>query len=236
MSVAIAIRGLAAEYRRGDRRVEVFHDLELDVAAGEFVVLLGPSGSGKTTLLHLIGGLLAPSGGSLEIDGVDLAALSSRRRAEWRRDHVGLVFQQPNLVPTLSAAENVELPLFLFTLDAAQRRERVDRALAAVGLADRGEHLPAELSGGQEQRVALARAIVHEPPLLLADEPTGNLDAESATTVLDLLAAAHLEHGTTIVMVTHDERAAAYGSRRIRFDKGRVEAAHGSSLEPGSAS
>jgi putative ABC transport system ATP-binding protein len=193
----------------------------LAIEEGEFFVLLGPSGSGKTTLLNLIAGIDRADRGVVRVAGAELARMSSGKLSDWRAETVGYVFQSPNLVPVLDAAENVELPLGLFGLSRAERERRTALALEAVGLADRADHLPRQLSGGQEQRVAIARAIVADPPLLVCDEPTGNLDHESAEGILALLDRLHAERGKTIVMVTHDARAAAHGSRRMVLDKGR---------------
>ncbi|MFM8980698.1 MAG: ABC transporter ATP-binding protein [Planctomycetia bacterium] len=196
--------------------------LDLVVARGDFVALMGPSGSGKTTLLHLLAGIDRPSAGSVHVDGTEVSALAPRALARWRNEHVGFVFQQYNLVPVLTAWENVELPLLLMRLSRAERRRKVDVALEAVGLSDRATHLPRELSGGQQQRVAVARAIVAGPALLRADEPTGNLDAKAADGVLALLAALHRRFGQTLVMVTHDPRAAAVAARVVHLDKGQI--------------
>ncbi len=196
--------------------------LDLDVHRGDFVALMGPSGSGKTTLLHLIAGIDRPTAGRVVVGDVDVATLSSRRLARWRNRHVGYVFQQYNLVPVLTAWENVELPLLLTDDDRATRDRKVGVALEAVGLADRAAHLPRQMSGGQQQRVALARAIVAGPTLLLADEPTGNLDAKAADAVLALLAALHRRFGWTLILVTHDPRAAAAASRVVHLEKGRI--------------
>jgi putative ABC transport system ATP-binding protein len=198
--------------------------VSLAIERGEFFVLLGPSGSGKTTLLNLIAGIDRPDQGSIRVDGTDLATLSSGALADWRAEHVGYVFQSPNLIPVLNAYENVEVPLWLFRMRAAERHQRVETALGAVGLLDRATHRPKALSGGQEQRVAIARAIVADPQVILADEPTGNLDHEAASGVLELLAQLIQESGKTVVMVTHDPRAAAFGSRRMYLDKGELGA------------
>lgn len=194
--------------------------LNLDIDAGEFVALMGPSGSGKTTLLNLIGGLDTPSSGEIEIAGQRIDRLSSSQLAQWRSRHVGFVFQFYNLMPTLTALKNVELPLLLTPLSAAQRRRNAEIALELVGLKDRARHRPNELSGGQQQRVAIARAIVSDPTLLICDEPTGDLDRQSAEDVLQLLQTLNREHGKTIVMVTHDPKAADHASRTLHLDKG----------------
>jgi putative ABC transport system ATP-binding protein len=197
-------------------------DLDLVVEEGRFLALMGPSGSGKTTLLHLLAGIDRPTGGEIHVDDVVVSDLSDRALARWRNRHVGFVFQQYNLVPVLTAWENVELPLLLTKLSREERRRKVEVALEAVGLTERASHLPRQLSGGQQQRVAVARAIVAGPTILLADEPTGNLDEKAADAVLGLLKALHERFGLTIVMVTHDPRAAAAADRTIQLDKGQV--------------
>lgn len=219
----IRCRNLTKHYRKGRVIVTPLEDLDLDVAAGEFLALMGPSGSGKTTLLNLIAGIDQPSGGELFVGGRDLAKLSRGQLTSWRARHCGYVFQLYHLVPILSAFENVELPLLLDrSLSRAQRRERVEAALELVSLSDRASHRPAELSGGQEQRVAIARAIVADPGLLVADEPTGDLDRESGDQILELLRELAASHGKTIVMVTHDARAAAAAHRTLHLEKGRL--------------
>ena len=221
----ITCRGLTRTYRRGEVEITPLDALDLDVARGEFVALMGPSGSGKTTLLNLIGGIDRPTAGTLAVDGVALAGLSRSRLADWRAGNVGFIFQLYHLVPVLTAYENVELPLLLQPLGRRDRHRRVSAALELVGLADRSDHLPRQLSGGQEQRVAIARAVVADPPLLLADEPTGDLDRESAAQVMDLLGELHASHGKTIVMVTHDARTAARAGRTVHLEKGRLVSA-----------
>jgi putative ABC transport system ATP-binding protein len=216
----IALRGIRKHYTRGKQTVEVLQSLDLDIAQGDFVALMGPSGSGKTTLLNLIGGLDQPSDGSLSIDGVRVDQLSAAALARWRAAHVGFVFQFYNLLPMISAARNVELPLLLTRLGRRERAERVAVALEVVGLADRAQHKPAELSGGQAQRVAIARAIVADPALLICDEPTGDLDRRTADEVLGLLQTLNRDHGKTIVMVTHDPKAAEYARHTRHLDKG----------------
>jgi putative ABC transport system ATP-binding protein len=216
----IELRGVTKSYRKGEHLVTPLAEVTLDVEAGEFLVLLGPSGSGKTTLLNLLAAIDRPDAGTVRVGGVDLTGTRGSKLADWRAENVGYVFQQPNLVPVLTAYENVELPLFLFGLSAARRHQRVALALEAVGLVDRATHLPKQLSGGQEQRVAIARAIVADPAILVADEPTGNLDHESAEGVLELLSRLHREREKTVVMVTHDPRAARIGTRRMVLDKG----------------
>ncbi len=220
MSALIEVRDLSKAYTRGKQTVEVLHHIDLDVQQGDFLALMGPSGSGKTTLLNLMGGLDAPSGGSITVGGERIDRLSGAALARWRASRVGFVFQFYNLMPTLSAQKNVELPLLLTKLSAAERRKRAAIALQLVGLADRATHKPTELSGGQQQRVSIARAIVSDPTLLVCDEPTGDLDRQSAEDVLTLLQALNREHGKTIVMVTHDPRAAARASRTLHLDKG----------------
>jgi putative ABC transport system ATP-binding protein len=222
----IRIRNLTKSYHRGRETVEVLHGIDLDIPRGDFVALMGPSGSGKTTLLNLIGGLDTPSGGSIEIAGERIDQLSSSQLSDWRAAHVGFVFQFYNLMPALTAVRNVELPLLLTDLDGKQRRRHAALALELVGLADRANHKPGELSGGQEQRVAIARAIVSDPTLLVCDEPTGDLDRKTAEEILGLLQSLNRDHGKTIVMVTHDPKAAEFARRRLHLDKGSlVEAA-----------
>jgi putative ABC transport system ATP-binding protein len=194
--------------------------VDLDIPAGDFLALMGPSGSGKTTLLNLIGGLDTPSGGQIVVGGERIDQLSRGDLTRWRAAHVGFVFQFYNLMPVLSAQRNVELPLLLTALSAAERRRRAGIALTLVGLADRARHKPRELSGGQEQRVAIARAIVSDPTLLICDEPTGDLDRATAAEILGLLQMLNREHGKTVVMVTHDPKAAEYARRRLLLDKG----------------
>ena len=220
----IELEKVTKTYRKGEHVLTPLAGVDLSIEEGEFFVLLGPSGSGKTTLLNLLAGIDAPDRGVVRVGGQDLGQLSSRELALWRAEAVGYVFQQSNLVPVLTAYENVELPLFLQRLSRAERHRRVAVALEAVALTDRADHLPRQLSGGQEQRVAIARALVADPRLLVADEPTGNLDADSADAVLALLDRLRDEFGKTLVMVTHDPRAAAHGSRRMHLDKGRLEA------------
>lgn len=218
----IQIRNLTKSYRKGPNLITPLQDLSLDVPRSEFLALMGPSGSGKTTLLNLIAGIDSPTSGELQVDGRDIARLSRAHLTKWRSRHVGYIFQLYHLVPILSAFENVELPLLLTSLSRSERRVRVEAALDLVGLADRSHHRPTELSGGQEQRVAIARAIVHDPELLVADEPTGDLDGESASSILSLLASLTREHGKTIVMVTHDPKAAAVADRTLHLEKGRL--------------
>ena len=228
MSNLISIRDLTKSYVRGKQKVEVLHGLTLDIPKGDFVALMGPSGSGKTTLLNLIGGLDQPTSGEISIDGKRIDKYSAGELTKWRASNVGFVFQFYNLMPVLTAEANVELPLLLTNLSAAQRKKNVAIALQVVGLGERGKHKPRELSGGQEQRVAIARAIVSDPNLLVCDEPTGDLDRKTADEVLTLLQTLNREHGKTIVMVTHDPRAAEYAKRTLHLDKGQLaeQAAH----------
>ena len=220
MSALVHLQNLSKTYTRGLQKVEVLHGIDLDIETGDFVALMGPSGSGKTTLLNLIGGLDAPSGGSITVGGERIDQMSENALAKWRSSHVGFVFQFYNLLATLSARRNVELPLLLTRLSGAQRRQRADIALQLVGLADRAVHKPNELSGGQQQRVAIARAIVSDPALLVCDEPTGDLDRQSAADVLTLLQQLNRDHGKTIIMVTHDPKAAEFARRIVYLDKG----------------
>ena len=216
----IRARNLNKKYQRGSEVIEVLQGLDLDVGAGEYVAFMGPSGSGKTTLLNLLGGLDVPTSGTVTVDGDEITSLSRRKLAAWRARHVGFIFQMYNLIPVLTAAQNVELPLLLTGLSKAKRRQHVETALALVGLADRMKHYPRQLSGGQEQRVAIARAIVTDPTFLLCDEPTGDLDRVSAEEILDLRTALNAEHGKTILMVTHDPRAAERAHVELHLDKG----------------
>jgi putative ABC transport system ATP-binding protein len=220
MGTLIDIQNLAKTYERGKQKVEVLHHVNLAIAEGDFLALMGPSGSGKTTLLNLIGGLDTPSAGSISVGGQRIDQLGSGALAKWRASNVGFIFQFYNLMPMLSAQRNVELPLLLTRLSAAQRKKNAAIALQLVGLADRGSHKPGELSGGQQQRVAIARAIVSDPELLVCDEPTGDLDRQSAEDVLGLLQQLNRDHGKTIVMVTHDPKAAEYASHTLHLDKG----------------
>ena len=220
MAHLIEIRDLSKVYTRGKQKVEVLHHIDLDVEQGDFLALMGPSGSGKTTLLNLIGGLDAPTAGTLSVAGQRIDQLKPTALARWRSSQVGFVFQFYNLMPMLSAQRNVELPLLLTKLSAAERKKRAAIALQLVGLADRASHKPTELSGGQQQRVSIARAIVSDPTLLVCDEPTGDLDRESAEGVLSLLGTLNREHGKTIVMVTHDPKAASRARHTLHLDKG----------------
>jgi len=218
----VEIRHLAKSYRRGGQTVPVLGDISLDIGAGEFTALMGPSGSGKSTLLNLIAGIDKPDSGELWVGGLDITALTETELAHWRARHIGFVFQFYNLMPVLTAFENVELPLLLTRLSRAERRERVELTLAMVALTDRKEHYPSELSGGQQQRVAIARAVVSDPALVVADEPTGDLDRVSAAEVLELMRRLNGELGKTVLMVTHDAQAAKTARRRIQLEKGEL--------------
>jgi putative ABC transport system ATP-binding protein len=218
----IECRSLCKDYRRGGEAVHVLDHLDLSIERGSYTALMGPSGSGKTTLLNLLAGIDRATSGELLVDGTDLARLDRNQLAGWRSRHVGYVFQLYNLVPVLTAYENVELPLLLHDLTAAERHRRVVEALESVDLAARHGHLPRQLSGGQEQRVAIARALVTQPTLLLADEPTGDLDRTNADAVMDLFGRLHRERGQTIVMVTHDDAIARRAERTVRLEKGRL--------------
>ena len=220
----VVVRDLSKIYRQGDINVIALDHVSLDITAGEFVVLMGPSGSGKSTLLHIIAGIDRPTSGSAKVQGIDIAQLDESQLADWRNQNVGFVFQSFNLIPVLTAAENVELPLLLTDLNGRERRKQVQTALELVGLADRGHHRPDQMSGGQQQRVAIARALVTDPALIVADEPTGNLDAKSAGDVLAILRSLTLSAGKTVVMVTHDPKSAAYGSRSLHLEKGEIAA------------
>jgi len=220
MSALVEIRNLSKVYERGKQKVEVLHHIDLDIAKGDFFALMGPSGSGKTTLLNLIGGLDSPTEGSMTVGGERIDKLGEGALAKWRASHVGFVFQFYNLLPMLSAQKNVELPLLLTKLSAAERKKRAGIALQLVGLGDRATHKPTELSGGQQQRVAIARAIVSDPDLLVCDEPTGDLDRQSAEDVLNLLQMLNRDHGKTIIMVTHDPKAAEHARHTLHLDKG----------------
>jgi putative ABC transport system ATP-binding protein len=216
----VAVRDLHKVFQRGGERIDVLQGVTLDIPQGDFLALMGPSGSGKTTLLNLLGGLDTPTEGSISVAGDRLDKMSGARLSAWRARHIGFVFQLYNLLPVLTAARNVELPLLLTKLGKADRRKHVEVALSVVGLRDRMNHYPRQLSGGQEQRVGIARAIVTDPTLLLCDEPTGDLDRKSGDEILDLLQALNREHGKTIVMVTHDPHAAVRAKRTLHLEKG----------------
>ncbi len=218
--IEIELRNVRKVYHKDRIEIPVLEALNLEIATGEFAVLMGPSGSGKSTLLHLIGGLDTPTDGSIRIGDANLETMSERELTSWRSRNVGFIFQMYHLVPVLTAAQNVELPLLLFKMPSSERRKRVETALRVVGLAERSDHRPNQLSGGQEQRVAIARAIVTDPRLILADEPTGDLDAKTSEEILRLLNLLNEEFGKTIVMVTHDPRAASHGQRTLHLDKG----------------
>ena len=220
----IEIRNLVKSYHRGGQIVPVLTDITLDIQRGEFTALMGPSGSGKSTLLNLIAGIDKPDSGMLRVGGLDITVLNEGELADWRSRNVGFVFQFYNLMPVLSAYENIELPLTLTNLTRAERRERVELTLSMVGLSDRADHYPSELSGGQQQRVAIARAVITDPVLIVADEPTGDLDRQSASDILAMLQRLNTELDTTIVMVTHDHAIADQADRVIRLAEGRVEA------------
>ena len=216
----VVVRSLTKVYVRGEQMIPVLVGIDLDVAAGEFIALMGPSGSGKSTLLNLIAGIDKPSSGTIRVAGVDIASLPEADLADWRAAHVGFIFQFYNLMPVLSAFENVELPLLLTALSRRERRTRVETALALVGLSDRADHRPGELSGGQQQRVAIARALITDPTLIVADEPTGDLDRVTGEEVLGLLERLNDELGKTIIMVTHDPKAAEKAHRLVHLEKG----------------
>ena len=220
MDPLVRVSGVHKYFTRGSERIDVLKGVNLDIPKGEFIALMGPSGSGKTTLLNLMGGLDAPSSGAVAVAGTNIVELSGGRLSRWRADNIGFVFQLYNLLPVLTAERNVDLPLLLTNLSRAERKKRVALALKVVGLADRADHYPRQLSGGQEQRVGIARAIVTDPTLLLCDEPTGDLDRKSGDEILDLLQALNQQHGKTIVMVTHDPRAAERASRTLHLEKG----------------
>lgn len=226
MSIAdenvVEIRRLTKIYRQGDINVTALNDVSLDIKKGEFLALMGPSGSGKSTLLHIIAGVDRPTRGECHVQGIDVTKLNESQLADWRNQNVGFVFQTFNLIPVLTAFENVELPLLLTRLSSRQRRQLVMTALEMVGLGDRAKHLPRQLSGGQEQRVAIARALVTDPSLVVADEPTGNLDSHSASDVLGILQSLSRTAGKTVIMVTHDPKAAAFGSKSVHLEKGEL--------------
>ncbi len=218
----ISCQQLTREFSKGDNIIRPLDGLDLEIPRGDFLALMGPSGSGKTTLLNLIAAIDTPTHGSLIVDGVDISTLSRNKLAAWRSSHVGYVFQLYNLVPVLTAYENVELPLLIHKLDRAQRHERIMTALQRVGIDDRSDHYPRQLSGGQEQRVAIARAIVTDPSIIVADEPTGDLDKSSARSIMELLVEINGETGSTIVMVTHDPNTTQFAKRTLHLEKGRL--------------
>jgi len=228
----IRLRDISKSYRRGAQVVPVLTRISFDIAAGEFLALMGPSGSGKSTLLNLIAGIDQPDGGELSIGGIDIASLSEAELADWRARHVGFIFQFYNLMPVLTAFENVELPLLLTPLSRAERRDHVHAALELVNLADRMTHYPNELSGGQQQRVAIARALITDPDLIVADEPTGDLDRESAEDILGLMQQLNSSLGTTIIMVTHDARAAGHAHAIRHLEKGELSAKEEKVVQP----
>jgi putative ABC transport system ATP-binding protein len=219
-SSLIKVRGLNKTYRRGGEQIQVLQGLNLDVDKGDFVAFMGPSGSGKTTLLNLLGGLDVPSAGSITVDGDEITHMSSSKLTHWRARHVGFIFQMYNLIPVLTALQNVELPLLLTKLSKAERRQHIETALSVVGLADRMNHYPRQLSGGQEQRVAIARAIVSDPTFLLCDEPTGDLDRKSADEIMELIRRLVKEYGKTVLMVTHDPLVAKQADTTLHLEKG----------------
>lgn len=218
----VVIRELSKVYRQGDINVIALNGVSLDISAGEFVALMGPSGSGKSTLLHIVAGIDSATSGEVRVQGINVANLNESQLADWRNQNVGFVFQSFNLIPVLTAHQNVELPLLLTALGRRERREQVEVALGLVGLADRGHHRPDQMSGGQQQRVAIARALVTDPALIVADEPTGNLDARSAQDVLGILQSLSRDAGKTVIMVTHDPKAAVYGTRELHLEKGEL--------------
>jgi putative ABC transport system ATP-binding protein len=222
-STDIELRDVSKVYHKDRIEIPVLDGLDLTIEPGQFVALMGPSGSGKSTLLHLIGGLDSPTSGSVRVGEALLESMSERERTSWRSRHVGFIFQMYHLVPVLTAAQNVELPLLLFKMSASERKERVKTALEIVGLGDRTDHRPNQLSGGQEQRVAIARAIVTDPDAILADEPTGDLDSKTSEEILELLNLLNTEFGKTILMVTHDPRAANHAARILHLEKGELE-------------
>jgi len=218
----VEIRNLTKRFRKGDEVITPLDDVDLDIEPEDFVSLMGPSGTGKSTLLNLIGGIDRPESGTITVEGTEITRLSRSRLADWRAAHLGYIFQTHNLIPVLTAYENVELPVLLLPMSAADRRKRVELALEAVGLSDRANHYPRQLSGGQEQRVGVARAIVANPTVVVADEPTGSLDAETSEQIQVLLQRLNRELGMTMLMVTHDEQVASIAARRLRLDRGRI--------------
>jgi putative ABC transport system ATP-binding protein len=235
MSALVRVQDVHKYFTRGSERIDVLKGVNLEIPQGDFLALMGPSGSGKTTLLNLIGGLDAPTGGVVDVAGVQISKLGGGQLSRWRSQHIGFVFQLYNLLPVLTAERNVELPLLLTTLSKAERRKRVAIALKVVGLADRARHYPRQLSGGQEQRVGIARAIVTDPTLLLCDEPTGDLDRKAGDEILDLLQSLNRDHGKTIVMVTHDPHAADRARRTLHLEKGVLASAEAPAAVPSRA-
>ena len=223
MKPIVEIRNLSKVYNQGEIQVTALDDIHLNIENSDFLTLMGPSGSGKSTLLHIIAGIDRQSSGTCKVQDLDLSSLNESALADWRNQNVGFIFQSFNLIPVLTAFENVELPLLLTRLAKKERKTLVEAALELVGLEDRSHHLPKQLSGGQEQRVAIARALVTDPALVVADEPTGNLDSESAQQVLEILQSLSNDAGKTVIMVTHDPKAAAFGKRSIHLEKGRFE-------------
>jgi putative ABC transport system ATP-binding protein len=222
MASVLSFKDVSKSYKRGKESVAVLDHFNLEIAENDFVAIMGPSGSGKTTLLNLIGGLDRPSSGEITVAGERLDQLSGSALANWRARHVGFIFQFYNLMPTLSAKRNVELPLLLTSLSAGERKRKVEAALELVGLSDRSRHTPGELSGGQQQRVAIARALIADPTVLVCDEPTGDLDRHTAEEILGLLQTLNRHYGKTVIMVTHDPKAAGYASRQLHVDKGQL--------------
>ena len=220
--VLVDVKNLSKEYKRGGETLVVLDNLNLEIPKQDYLALMGPSGSGKSTLLNLIGGLDTPSNGSVSINGERIDKMNSRQLSNWRASNVGFIFQFYNLLPVLSAQKNIELPLLLTKLSSSQRKKHVETALSIVGLSDRASHKPNELSGGQQQRVAIARALVSDPDILVCDEPTGDLDRDTATEILNLLKSLNEDHGKTILMVTHDPAAAESAKRSLHLDKGKL--------------
>jgi putative ABC transport system ATP-binding protein len=218
----VHVQGVHKHFTRGSERIDVLKGVNVEIPKGDFLALMGPSGSGKTTLLNLIGGLDTPTGGSIDVNGVPVSSLSGNQLSKWRAQNIGFVFQLYNLLPVLTAEKNVELPLLLTRLSKSERRKRAGIALKVVGLAERANHYPRQLSGGQEQRVGIARAIVTDPTLLLCDEPTGDLDRKAGDEILNLLQSLNRDHGKTIIMVTHDPRAADRARRTLHLEKGEL--------------
>jgi putative ABC transport system ATP-binding protein len=229
-NILVSCRQLTKSYHKGDTLVTPLENLDLDLQRGHFLALMGPSGSGKTTLLNLIAGIDTPTAGEIIIDGLDISRMSRGQLTKWRAKNVGYIFQLYHLIPVLTAYENIELPLLNRPMTKAERRQRVANVLELVNLSDRADHFPRQLSGGQEQRVAIARALVVDPPLLVADEPTGDLDAKAATQILELLQTLGQQLHKTIVMVTHDAKAAAYADQVLHLEKGQLVEAHGEAL------